>query len=328
MTEPLTGFETRLAAALRERAERGVSGADPAVVARSVIRERQPSRLAGLLFRLNPRQRLAWLTIALVVAAVLLAATLLIGVARPARIGILAVATSNGVELVNAGDRTARLISPSGAGAQSRSSDGWWTTYLSWSPDGSWLAYQSDRGTVRLVRPDGSSDHLLATGRSIDGAQAAEWSPDSTKLALHNDATNVIDLIDVTNGAETRLTPDVGLRMFAPRWSPDGHQILMSGQDALGDVELYLIDAPGTNMRKLTVKHEIFSAGEWSPDGRRIAYTDQSASDAEGRLYVMNADGTGVRPLKVDTHGQFFGVWSPDGGEMAYNGHDPSPETW
>jgi Tol biopolymer transport system component len=199
---------------------------------------------------------------------------------------------------------------------------------MSWSPDGSWLAYQSDRGTVRLVRPDGSGDHLLATGYSIDGAQAAEWSPDNTKLALANDATNAIDLIDVTNGADTRLTSDVGLRMFAPRWSPDGRQILMSGQDALGDVELYLIDAGGTNVRKLTGKHETISAGEWSPDGRQIAYTDQSASDAEGRLYVVNADGTGVRPLKDDPHGQFYGVWSPDGGEIAYNGHDPSPEAW
>jgi hypothetical protein len=117
---------------------------------------------------------------------------------------------------------------------------------------------------------------------------------------------------------QTRLTPDVSLNLRAPPWSPDGRQILMRGQGGLGEVELYLIDAAGTNLRKLTNKHKTISAGEWSPYGRRIAYTDQSASDAEGRLYVMNADGTGVRPLKDDTHGHFYGVRSPDGGEIAY----------
>jgi hypothetical protein len=221
MKEPLTGFEARLAAALRERAERAVSGTDPVFLARSVIAEGQPSRLTGPLPGLSLRQRLAWLVIALVLAAVLLVATLVIGGTRPARIGALAVATPNGIEIVSVEKGTSRLISGTGAGARSRSPDRpFWITYVAWSADGSWLAYQSARGTVRIVHADGSNDHLLAMGHSIGGAQTGEWSPDGAKLALQNDASNAIDLIDTSNGAETRLTPDVGLRLSAPRWSP------------------------------------------------------------------------------------------------------------
>ena len=72
--------------------------------------------------------------------------------------------------------------------------------------------------------------------------------------------------------------------------------------------------APATG---LTV-HDAFDSGpDWSPDGRRIAFT----SDRDGRseVYVMNADGSGVTRLTHNDAVDSSPAWSPDGRRIAFH---------
>ena len=108
-----------------------------------------------------------------------------------------------------------------------------------------------------------------------------------------------------------------------PSWSPDGGSIAFAAEN-LGDDEvdywaqhIYVIDADGSNMRRITQGQVWDSYPSWSPDGQRIAY--RSNRDGNTEIYVMNADGSGSARLIDNADGvPSSPAWAPDGAAIAY----------
>lgn len=102
-----------------------------------------------------------------------------------------------------------------------------------------------------------------------------------------------------------------------PAAAGTGEVLVSSALD--GDMDLYAMREDGTGLRRLSNLqwHEV---GEWSPDGRRIAFTRVEAWN--GDVYVMNADGTGVRALTdLESMGLTGGGydWSPDSSRLLFS---------
>jgi Tol biopolymer transport system component len=122
-----------------------------------------------------------------------------------------------------------------------------------------------------------------------------------------------------TNGAPPqRFTPEgseiVGSES-APVWSPDGQRLVFVGY--VGDgVDLFTINADGTELRNLTnlAKHTIQPS--WSPDGEQIAYVRSDADSTD--IHVINADGSDNRQLTGGLEHESVPVWSPDGEWIAF----------
>jgi Tol biopolymer transport system component len=65
-----------------------------------------------------------------------------------------------------------------------------------------------------------------------------------------------------------------------------------------GNNEIYVMNADGSGVTRLTDNPAIDQDPAWSPDGTRLAFT--STRDGNYELYVMNADGSGVTRLTTD----------------------------
>lgn len=74
-----------------------------------------------------------------------------------------------------------------------------------------------------------------------------------------------------------------------PMYSPDGLKIaFISTHD--GDPEIFVMNADGTGLRKLTDNTAVDAAPSWSPDGGKIVFTSDRGGSFE--LYRMNSDGS------------------------------------
>jgi Tol biopolymer transport system component len=112
----------------------------------------------------------------------------------------------------------------------------------------------------------------------------------------------------------TRLTPTEAAS-YDPAWSPDGRLIaFVSERD--GNAELYVMNADGTNPRRLTDHTAVDRDPAWSPDGTRIAFSSERDGNAE--IYLMGTDGTGLARITASPAPDGHPAWSPDGNRIAF----------
>jgi Tol biopolymer transport system component len=81
-----------------------------------------------------------------------------------------------------------------------------------------------------------------------------------------------------------------------------------------GDV--YVMNADGSNVTRLTDNPAQDFDSVWSPDGKQIAF--RSHRDGDEEVYVMNADGSDQRNLSDSPGGDYSPAWSPDGTQIAF----------
>lgn len=126
------------------------------------------------------------------------------------------------------------------------------------------------------------------------------------------------------DGAQPReiYAPEYGIYDFSP--SPDGEQIAVTVIDANQAADIWLIDASGANLRRITdCRGGFCSTPAWSPDGRRIAYERQEPSATGGsgpsRVWLVDVATGESAPLFQDNQVLGFSpAWSPDGGRLAF----------
>ena len=92
-------------------------------------------------------------------------------------------------------------------------------------------------------------------------------------------------------------TPPVAPPRFDVVQSAGGRIAFVSNRD--GNNEIYVMNADGTGLTRLTNDPASDLYPAWSPDGTRLAFT--STRDGHNNIYVMNADGTGVTQLTTST---------------------------
>jgi Tol biopolymer transport system component len=78
---------------------------------------------------------------------------------------------------------------------------------------------------------------------------------------------------------------------------------------------LFVMQADGSGLRRITPWGLAASSGGWSPDGEWIAF-----SAASRELYLVRPDGTGLAPMTVDLPSgtPMQPRWSPDGAELVF----------
>jgi CubicO group peptidase (beta-lactamase class C family) len=126
-------------------------------------------------------------------------------------------------------------------------------------------------------------------------------------------------LVTLNDGVEAELPVPAG--GFSD-WSPDGQQIAFSSSRNLNP-ELYLINADGTGLRRLTTDTAVDFLPRWSPDAMTLAFaSDRGALTKmplpEPDLWLLDVATGQTRPLTNGLGDVLGHSWSPNGDRIVF----------
>ncbi len=191
---------------------------------------------------------------------------------------------------------------------------------------------------IYTANPDGSDLRRL-TDYGVYTAEAI-LSPDGKTIVFTSTKDGDLDIytmnVDGTNVKRLTTTPGYD---GGPWWSPDGTKIVyrshhpkdsaelaeyqrLLAQNIIrpSKVELFVMNADGSDQRQITNLGGANFGPTWTPDGQRIIFSSNHENPRSRNfdLYVVNLDGTGL--TQITTHGEFdgFPMFSPDGTKLIW----------
>ena len=147
---------------------------------------------------------------------------------------------------------------------------------LDWSPDGKRIAFDSSRDgkwEISVMDVDSSNVQRLTYTPGKRRSFNPTWSPDGKRIVFCSERDGIMDVyaMDADGTNVRRLTYTSGKRKgsWGPRQSPDGKRIVF-GSDRDGtsgdwrkNKEIYVIEADGSNLRRLTFNEVLDTHPDW-----------------------------------------------------------------
>ncbi len=183
------------------------------------------------------------------------------------------------------------------------------------------IAFVSDRDSelydIYLLNLEDQSTTLLWTNPYTEAYLA--WSPDGALLSFTSwTSPDYIGDIYTLRPATSRfvnLTNNTFEDQYA-RWSPDGTQLVFES-DRNDNVDLWVMNADGTQQTNISNTESWDHEAAWSPDGEQIVFASDRSDIMQ--LWIMNVDGSEL--VNLTPENAHFGqpAWSPDGTRIVYS---------
>jgi carboxyl-terminal processing protease len=186
-----------------------------------------------------------------------------------------------------------------GSGMRRLTSYGVYTAEGVLSPDGRRIVFTSLKDgdlDIYTMNVDGTDVRRLTTTPGYDGGPW--WSPDGTKIVYR----------------AWHYAPDdtAGLRAY--------RDLLAQRMIRPNRMELFVMNADGSDQRQITRLGGANFGPSWTPDGRRIIFSSNHTSPRSRNfdLYLVNLDGTGLVQVTTDPEFDGFPMFSPDGTKLVW----------
>jgi hypothetical protein len=196
------------------------------------------------------------------------------------------------------------------------------------------VEWASDKPEVVRVLPTGMIEGLRP-GRATISA-TAPWGAGATAdvfvvddLLLSSNRGGRFGIYQVRSGISDSLRPLLtdSFANVQPALSPDRTRVAFSSHRG-GSYDLYLMDADGRNLRRLSSEPGNEAEPAWTPDGSWIVYTATSRGEPP-QLYSLRPDGHPGQSLTKGPGGNYTPAVSADGKMLAFiSTRDGNPDVY
>jgi len=191
---------------------------------------------------------------------------------------------------------------------------------------------------IFTARPDGSDLKQLTNTPGYDAETTITRDGKHLVFTSMRDGDLDVYTMDANGRNVRRLTNELGYD-GGPFWSYDGKQIVYRAyhpqtekekSDYLGllkqnlirptTLEIWVMNADGSNKRQVTHNGKANFGPYFFPDGRRVIFAS-NMDDPRGRnfdLYKINIDGTGLERITFNDTFDGFPMFSPDGKKLVF----------
>jgi Tol biopolymer transport system component len=209
-----------------------------------------------------------------------------------------------------------------------------------------WPIYDTYR--IYTAKPDGSDLELLTDAPGYNAE--ATITRDGKHIVFTSTRNGDLDIytMDADGKNVKQLTHELGYD-GGPFWSYDGKKIvyraehpqtpeqvadyqglLGKGLIRPGNLEIWVMNADGSNKHQVTHNGAANFAPYWLPDGKRIIFASNQADPKNGRdfdLYLINEDGSGQQRITFHPDFDGFPMFASDGKRLVWasnrNGKEP-----
>lgn len=196
------------------------------------------------------------------------------------------------------------------------------------SPNGTMVAWIDPRG-LNIANTDGTGRRLLVAAsarcKQVCIGMSYAWSPDSSTIAVGGAGVQTGELVtvNVSTGVETRIAPVARYtNYFVIGYSPDGSRLAIdieSGDAGTASCckSLLVVEHPdGTGERLLFSFFDAIHDGPgdatWSPDGTKLAFTEDGMDLRDPRFAVIDVATATVHVITLANTADTSPVWAPD----------------
>lgn len=216
-----------------------------------------------------------------------------------------------------------------------------------WSFDGRQIVFSeypsNSTGQLWLMDADGSHQHLLLSEANY-GENAPSFSPDGvwvifTRCQNVSNGNGCAIYRIRTDGSGLTPVTDFQLEVndWEPVYSPDGAVVAFESFSRDGLISaIWLVNADGSDIRRITLPEIEAINPHWSPDGEKIVFKTHCCNPQNNDIWVINRDGSGLHRLTgtassdLDIPVAYYDEapsWSPRGDFITFDQYDPKANT-
>jgi dipeptidyl aminopeptidase/acylaminoacyl peptidase len=224
--------------------------------------------------------------------------------------------------------------SPQSSTSPRWSPDGKAIAFLSARPTANDPASETPRAQVWLLPLTGGEARRVTA--LLNGVSSFQWSPDGNRLVCvsrsgpsdtaksssdvrhykhisykfndtgwFDDKRAHLWVVNVASGAAEQITDGNDWDDADPQWSPDGRRLAFVSDrtgkafDGSRNTDVWVIEAGGGALTKISTREEADSSPRWSPDGRSIAFVGVTEERAHPKVWIASSEG-GASHLAAD----------------------------
>ncbi|MFN3651763.1 MAG: TolB family protein [Armatimonadota bacterium] len=201
-----------------------------------------------------------------------------------------------------------------------------------------WPVY--DTYDIFTIRTDGSELKPITDSPGYDAEATVDWKTDRIVFTSMRDGDLDIYTMERDGTDVKRLTDALGYDGGA-FFSPDGKKICYRANHPTAEadvrdykdllaknlvrpnkMELWIMDADGSNKKQITSNGAANFCPFFSPDGTKLIFAsnvhDPNPRSRNFDLYMVNVDGTGLERVTFDPAFDAFPMFSPDGKKLLW----------